>query len=250
MITSLGFAFVCAASGAADPRGAATASAMTRTADGFMCSSELQFAFRGGPHYSLSPGSAAKESSMTTDVLKRNHVTVSGQGTQPMLFAHGFGCDQNMWRYVTPAFEQDYRIVLFDYVGAGKSDLRAWDPKRYGSLNGYADDVLDVCHALELTNVIFVGHSVSSMVGVLASNREPGRFASLIMIGPSPRYINDAPDYVGGFERPDIEGLLDTMDKNYVGWANYLAPVIMKNPERPELAEELEDSFCSTDPKL
>jgi sigma-B regulation protein RsbQ len=187
---------------------------------------------------------------VSADVLKRNNVKVFGEGRQPMLFAHGFGCDQNMWRYVTPAFEKDYRIVLFDYVGAGKSDLHAYDARRYSSLNGYADDVLDVCRALDLRDVIFVGHSVSSVVGVLAANREPDRFARLIMIGPSPRYINEAPDYVGGFERADIEGLLDTMDRNYVGWANYLAPVIMKNPDRPELAEELEESFCSTDPKF
>jgi sigma-B regulation protein RsbQ len=167
-----------------------------------------------------------------------------------MLFAHGFGCDQNMWRFVTPAFADDYRIVVFDYVGSGKSDLSAYDTKRYGSLAGYAQDVLDVIHALDLRDVIFVGHSVSSMVGVLAANREPERFSQLILVGPSPRYINEAPDYVGGFERRDIEGLLETMEKNYIGWANFLAPAVMKNPDRPELSEELEASFCSTDPVI
>jgi len=187
---------------------------------------------------------------MPDDVLKRNNVKVSGSGTQPMLFAHGFGCDQNMWRFVAPAFADDYKIVLFDYVGSGKSDLAAYDPKRYASLDGYAQDVLDVVHALDLHDVVFVGHSVSSMVGVIAVNREPDRFARLVLIGPSPRYINDAPSYVGGFERADIEGLLETMDKNYVGWANYLAPAIMKNPERPELGAELTESFCSTDPVI
>jgi sigma-B regulation protein RsbQ len=187
---------------------------------------------------------------MTTDVLARNNVRVSGRGTQPMLFAHGFGCDQHMWRLVVPAFEDDYRVVLFDYVGSGGSDLGAYDAERYGSLDGYASDVLDVCHALGLEDVVFVGHSVSSMVGVLAARREPERFAQLILIGPSPRYINDAPDYVGGFERKDIEGLLDTMDRNYVGWANFLGPAIMKNPERPELGAELVASFCSTDPVI
>ena len=186
---------------------------------------------------------------MKPDVVKRNNVQVLGAGTQPMMFAHGFGCDQNMWRYVTPAFEEDYRIVLFDYVGAGKSDLKAYDHKRYETLDGYASDILDICHALDLSDVILVGHSVSSMIGVLAANREPERFAHLIMVGPSPRYVNDV-DYVGGFERPDIEGLLDMMDKNYVGWANFLGPAIMKNPEHPELAEELTESFCSTDPVL
>ena len=184
-----------------------------------------------------------------TDVLRRNNVKVSGKGTQPILFAHGFGCDQNMWRFVTPSFEDEYRIVLFDYVGSGRSDLSAWDANRYASLDGYADDVLDICKALDLHDVIFVGHSVSSMVGVLAANRAPERFSRLIMVGPSPRYINDT-DYVGGFERADIEGLLDLMDKNYIGWANFLAPVVMKNADRPELTAELNESFCSTDPKI
>ncbi|NUQ22110.1 MAG: alpha/beta hydrolase [Gemmatimonadaceae bacterium] len=186
---------------------------------------------------------------MDRRIITRNNVHVSGRGTQPMLFAHGFGCDQNMWRYVAPAFEDDYRVVLFDYVGSGKSDLKAYDAQRYATLDGYAQDVLDVCRALELRDVVFVGHSVSSMIGVLAANREPGLFSRLIMVGPSPRYINDAP-YVGGFERADIEGLLETMEKNYIGWANFLAPAIMKNPERPELSEELEASFCSTDPVI
>jgi sigma-B regulation protein RsbQ len=166
-----------------------------------------------------------------------------------MLFAHGFGCDQNMWRFITPAFERDYKIVLFDYIGSGKSDVSAFDPHRYSTLDGYAQDVLDVCGALDLRDVIFVGHSVSSMIGVLAARKEPERFNRLIMVGPSPRYINDV-DYVGGFDRADIEGLLDLMDKNYIGWANFLAPVIMKNPDRPEFTQELQESFCSTDPKI
>jgi sigma-B regulation protein RsbQ len=184
-----------------------------------------------------------------SDVLVRNNVKVSGSGTRPMLFAHGFGCDQTMWRFITPAFEEQYRIILFDYVGSGKSDLAAYDPQRYATLDGYAQDVLEICEALDLRDVIFIGHSVSSMVGVLAANRAPERFRRLVMVGPSPRYINDE-GYVGGFERADIEGLLDLMDKNYIGWANFLAPVIMKNDDRPELAKELHDSFCSTDPKI
>ena len=184
------------------------------------------------------------------DVLTRNNVKVGGRGTQPMLFAHGFGCDQNMWRFVAPAFAEDYRIVLFDYVGSGRSDLAAYDARRYAALDGYAEDVLEICDALDLRDVVFVGHSVSAMVGVLAAKREPARFADLIMIGPSPRYLNDAPEYVGGFERSDIDGLLETMDKNYIGWANYLAPAIMANPDRPELSAELNESFCSTDPVI
>src|SRR5918996_1701617 len=151
---------------------------------------------------------------MSDDVIRRNNVSVFGRGTRPMLFAHGFGCDQHMWRLVTPAFEDDYRIVLFDYVGSGKSDLAAYDAERYARLDGYADDILEVCRALDLRDVILVGHSVSSMIGVLAANREPERFSRLILVGPSPRYLNDAPGYVGGFGRSDIEGLLETMDKN------------------------------------
>jgi sigma-B regulation protein RsbQ len=154
-----------------------------------------------------------------------------------------------MWRLVTPAFADDYRVVLFDYVGSGKSDLTAYDEARYATLDGYAQDVLDICEALDLHDVIFVGHSVSAMIGVMAARREPARFSRLIMIGPSPRYINDQ-GYAGGFERADIEGLLDLMDKNFIGWANFLAPVIMKNEDRPELTAELHGSFCSTDPKI
>ena len=187
---------------------------------------------------------------MDQHILSRNNVRVFGHGTQPMVFAHGFGCDQNMWRYVAPAFADDYRVVLFDYVGSGKSELAAYDAARYSTLDGYASDVLDVCHALDLSKVILVGHSVSSMIAVLAANREPALFDRLVLVGPSPRYINDAPDYVGGFERADIEGLLETMDKNYIGWANFLGPAIMKNPDRPELAADLTESFCSTDPTI
>jgi sigma-B regulation protein RsbQ len=184
---------------------------------------------------------------MAVDVLARNNVRVFGRGTQPMLFAHGFGCDQNMWRLLTPAFEEDYRIVLFDYVGSGRSDLAAYDPARYGTLDGYAQDVMDVIHALDLRDIVLVAHSVSSMVAVLVANQEPERFDRLVLIGPSPRYINDDP-YVGGFERADIDGLLEMMDRNFIGWANFLAPAIMKNADRPELGEELTTSFCSTDP--
>jgi sigma-B regulation protein RsbQ len=186
---------------------------------------------------------------MAADILARNNVKVFGRGTQPMLFAHGFGCDQNMWRLVTPAFEEDYKIVLFDYVGSGRSDLAAYDPERYSTLEGYASDLLEICRALDLQDAIIVSHSVSSMIAVLAAIEEPERFDRLVLIGPSPKYINDPP-YVGGFERADIEGLLEMMDKNYVGWANFLGPTIMKNDDRPELAGELTASFCSTDPVI
>ncbi len=166
-----------------------------------------------------------------------------------MLFAHGFGCDQNMWRYITPAFENDYKIILFDYVGAGKSAKTAYNEERYASLEGYAQDVLEICEELQLSDVVFVGHSVSAMIGALAAIEAPHYFSHLVMVGPSPRYINDD-GYIGGFERKDIEGLLETMEKNYIGWANFLAPNIMGNKERPELGEELTQSFCTTDPVI
>ena len=185
---------------------------------------------------------------MPTDVIGRNHVMELGRGTRPMVFAHGFGCDQNMWRLITPAFEEDHRIVLFDYVGHGRSDRSAYDRDRYASLDGFAQDILDVVNALDLEDVILVGHSVSSIIGVLAINREPDRFSQLVMVGPSPRYINDPPDYHGGFERADIEALLDMMDKNYIGWASAMAPMVTGNPDRPDLVGELNESFCSTDP--
>jgi sigma-B regulation protein RsbQ len=182
-------------------------------------------------------------------VRLRNNVNISGRGAQPMVFAHGFGCDQNMWRWVTPAFEDDYRIVLFDHVGAGRSQLSAYSPAKYRTLDGYATDLLEICAEEGLENAIFVGHSVSAMIGVLAALREPGRFEKLVLIGPSPRYVNDD-DYVGGFGREDIEGLLDFLDDNYLGWVSAMAPVIMGNPDRPELGAELTSSFCRTDPEI
>ena len=166
-----------------------------------------------------------------------------------MLLAHGFGCDQNMWRFVAPAFEDAYRVILFDYVGAGGSDLGAYDPDRYSTLDGYALDVVEICEALDLSGVVFVGHSVSSIIGVLASAVIPERFGALVMVGPSPRYIN-ADDYFGGFSESDIDGLLSSLDSNYLGWSRAMAPVIMGNSERPELGAELTDSFCRTDPEI
>ena len=183
-------------------------------------------------------------------VLARNNVIVGGRvDGQPMVFAHGFGCDQNMWRFVTPAFEDQYRIVLFDHVGSGNSDSTAYNPSRYGTLAGYAADVVEILRELDLHDVIFVGHSVSSMIGALAAIEEPDRFASLVMVGPSPRYINDD-DYVGGFSRDDIEGLLDSLDSNFLGWSKTMAPVIMGNADRPQLGAELTASFCRADPEI
>ncbi|WP_276496884.1 alpha/beta fold hydrolase [Pontibacter litorisediminis] len=183
------------------------------------------------------------------DVLKRHNVKVSGKGKQPMVFAHGYGCDQNMWRFVAPAFEEKYQVVLFDYVGAGKSDESAYSREKYSQLQGYADDILEICHALELRDVILVGHSVSAMIGVLAVLKEPDLFESLVMVSPSPYYISEG-DYVGGFNRQDINSLLDTLDSNYLGWASAVAPVIMGKPEEPVLAEELRNSFCRANPEI
>ena len=185
--------------------------------------------------------------------LQRNNVKVSGDGARAMVFAHGFGCDQNMWRFVAPAFARDYRVVLFDHVGAGGSDVRAYSKARHGRLEGYAEDLLEILRALQLEDVVFVGHSVSAMIGVLAALKEPARFGHLVLVGPSPRYIDDAPgegDYVGGFSRQDIDGLLESLESNYLGWSSAMAPVIMGNPERPELGQELTNSFCRADPEI
>lgn len=184
------------------------------------------------------------------DVVARFNVHVAGRPDgQPMVFGHGFGCDQNMFRLLAPRFESHYRVVLFDYAGAGQSDPAAYDTVRHGTLDGYADDLLEICHALELTDVVFVGHSVSAMIGVLAANRAPQLFAKLVLIGPSPRYINGE-DYVGGFTVSDIDELLASLDSNYLGWSSAMAPAIMGRPDRPELGEELTESFCRTDPDV
>jgi sigma-B regulation protein RsbQ len=180
----------------------------------------------------------------------RNNVTLAGREDGPVvMLAHGFGCDQNMWRLIAQGLEEDFRVVLFDHVGAGHSDLSAWDEQRYATLGGYAEDMLRICAELDLREVVFVGHSVSAMIGVLATITEPERFAGLIMVCPSPRYINDT-GYHGGFSQADIGELLDALDSNYLGWSATMAPMIMGNPDRPELSDELTGSFCRTDPHI
>ncbi|MEV3925690.1 alpha/beta fold hydrolase [Actinomadura coerulea] len=182
--------------------------------------------------------------------LSRNNVQDLGRrSAQPMIFAHGFGCDQTMWRLTAPAFEADHRVVLFDHVGLGNSDVAAYSADRYGTLDAYADDVLDIVHELDLHDVVFVGHSVSAMIGVLAANREPDRFARLVLVGPSPRYVDDG-DYVGGFTGADITELLESLESNFLGWSSRMGPLIMGNPQRPELGQELTNSFCRTDPDI
>jgi sigma-B regulation protein RsbQ len=182
-------------------------------------------------------------------VLKRNNVHVVGSGTATMVFAHGFGCDQAMWRYIVPAFSERFRTVTFDLVGSGGSDLSAYDREKYGTLQGYADDLLEIINECATGPVIFVGHSVSAMIGLLATIKAPERFVAQIMVGPSPCYINDG-DYIGGFNRQDIDELLETLEANYLGWSSSLAPVIMGAPNRPELREELTNSFCRNDPEI
>jgi sigma-B regulation protein RsbQ len=183
-------------------------------------------------------------------IVARNRVQLSGVASgRPMVFAHGFGCDQAMWRFVAPDFEVDHRVVLFDHVGSGNSDLSAYDFEKYGSLRGYASDIVEICRELELRDVVLVGHSVSAMISVLALQEAPELFGALVMVGPNPRYVDDG-DYIGGFSRTDIMGLLDALDSNHLGWSTQLAPVIMGNPDRPELAEELTNSFCRTDPDI
>ncbi|HEV2538708.1 MAG TPA: alpha/beta hydrolase [Frateuria sp.] len=185
------------------------------------------------------------------DILTRHNVRISGRGTRTMVFAHGFGCDQNMWRWVAPAFEDRFRVVLFDHIGAGQSDLSAFDRERHGSLEGYAQDVVTLCRELDVRDGVFVGHSVSAMIGVLALRQAPELFSDMILVGPSPRYI-DEPEtgYIGGFSAEQIDELLDFLDSNHMGWSQNMAPVIMGNGDRPELAEELTNSFCRSDPEI
>jgi sigma-B regulation protein RsbQ len=182
-------------------------------------------------------------------ILRRNNVSVHGNGKRSIMFAHGFGCDQNMWRYVAPAFESDFQTVLFDNVGAGGSDLSAFSKDKYASLSGYAADIVDIARELRLKEMIFVGHSVSAMIGALVSLQAPGLISSLVMVGPSPRYINDE-GYIGGFSAAQIEELLEFLDNNHLGWSAAMAPVIMGNADRPELGTELTNSFCRTDPEI
>ena len=185
------------------------------------------------------------------DTLRRNNVHVSGPAAPVLLYAHGFGCTQQMWSRITPAFETSHRQVLFDYVGSGESDRSAFNESRYGQLQGYAQDVIDVCDALGLREgITFVGHSVSCSIGMLASIARPRLFERLVLVGPSPCFLNEPPDYFGGFEKADLEGLLSLMDQNYMGWAQYLAPVVAGAGGAEPVATQLSTSFCSTDPAV
>lgn len=184
------------------------------------------------------------------DVMKRNNVKIIGEGKETIIFAHGFGCDQNMWKYIAPQFAERYKVVLFDYVGSGNSDITAYESKKYGTLYGYAQDVLNIIEEMNLKNVIFIGHSISSMIGMLAGIQYPDYFEKLIMIGPSPCYLNDKYGYIGGFEENDIKELLTMMEMNFSGWASYMAPLAMDRSKDSKLTQELENSFISTNPRI
>ncbi len=186
---------------------------------------------------------------MEKNVVDRNNVIQFGNGQQPMLFAHGYGCDQTMWRFITPEFENEYKIVLFDHTGSGNSDESAYDFEKYDSLDGYAQDVIELCEELKLSKVIFIGHSVSCMIGVLAAIQRPELFEKLILIGPSPRYINQG-EYYGGFTKSDIEDMVETLESNYLGWSSHITPIITGHPEKPEYSDELHNSFCRMNPEI
>jgi len=183
------------------------------------------------------------------DIIKRNNVTISGTGASTIIFAHGFGCSQHTWKKVAADFEKDHTVVLFDYVGCGGSDLTAYDVKKYSTLDGYAQDILDICHELDITQAVLVGHSVSAMIAVIAALKEPWCFEKLVFVGPSPYFFNEA-GYTGGLERQDVDGLFEMMDNNYLGWSSMMAPLIMGNADRPELGAALTESFCATDPAI
>ncbi|UTT50345.1 MULTISPECIES: alpha/beta hydrolase [Rhodococcus] len=187
-----------------------------------------------------------------TDVVRRNSATITGNRSGPVVvLAHGFGCDQHLWRLVTPRLESDFTVVRFDHVGSGRSDATAWDPRRYSRMETYAEDVVDLCRGLDLGPVVFVGHSVSASIGVLAAAAAPDVFAGLVLLAPSPCFIDDpVTGYRGGFSAADIDELLESLEANYLGWTDTMAPVIMGNPGRPELGDELAEIFCRTDPAV
>lgn len=179
----------------------------------------------------------------------RNNVHIAGEGPATMVFSHGFGCDQSMWRFLAPVFAARYRTIVYDLVGSGRSDLSAYERSKYASLHGYAEDLLEIIDVCASGPVIHVGHSVSAMIGLLASIRAPERFTAQVMVGPSPCFINDG-DYVGGFNRSDIDSFLETMEANFIDWSRQVAPMIMGAPDRPDLRQELTDSFCRNDPAI
>lgn len=186
---------------------------------------------------------------MKKSTVDRNNVIQFGSANRPMMFAHGYGCDQKMWRFITPEFENEHKIILFDHTGSGNSDKSAYDFEKYDSLQGYAQDIIEICDELKISKIIFVGHSVSCMIGVLAAIQRPDLFDKLVLIGPSPCYIN-YDNYLGGFSRIDIEDMVDTLESNYLGWSSYITPVIAGHPDEPEHEDELHNSFCRMNPEI
>lgn len=188
---------------------------------------------------------------MNHPALLRHNVQIMGDGPRTLVLAHGFGCDQSIWRHVVPTLAAQHRLVLFDHVGHGESDPRAFDPVRHSTLNGYAQDIAQISEALDLHDAVLVGHSVSAMIGMLAISKAPGRFSQLVMLSPSPCFLNHPADgYVGGFERQDLEELLQLMDNNYTGWAAYLAPVVGGGAHQPEASAEMQVRFCALNPDV
>ncbi|WP_186576055.1 alpha/beta fold hydrolase [Aquibacillus kalidii] len=187
---------------------------------------------------------------MTQKAITRNNVKVRGTGKQPMIFAPGFNFDQNVWSKVSKEFEKDYQVVLFDYVGFGESDIHAYDPSKYSTITGYVEDLLDICSELNMSEAVFIGHSIGSMIGMLASIKAPNLFSKLIMIGPSPYLQNEPPHYIGGFEKEDLTGLMDMLDKNYMSWATNVAATIVNDPTSSNIATEIEDLFSQNDPYI
>lgn len=186
---------------------------------------------------------------MDQSAVKRNNVRVFGKGEKPIIFVHGFGCDQEMWRFVIPDFEEDYKVILLDLVGSGNSEIKAYNSEKYRGLGGHARDIIEICEELELKKSILVGHSVSSMIGVLAAVSRPDLFERLILLTPSPRYINEE-NYKGGFDKKDIDELVETLENNFLGWSSFITPIIIGNPEKEEFSNELKNSFCSMDPEI
>ena len=188
----------------------------------------------------------------SNDVLVRNDVRVLGPVDAPvMLMVHGFGCDQSMFRRLVPHLDDTFRVVLFDHVGSGGSDIDAYDPGQYDTLDRYVLDLIEVCDALALEDVTVVAHSIGAMMAIDAAVRRPGLFARMVLLAPSPSYLDDAATgYVGGMSRRDVDELLDSLDDNHLAWASAMAPVVMGGDNPAELTGELEDTFCRVDPRV
>ncbi len=189
------------------------------------------------------------QSPVNASAVERHHARVAGTGAKTLVFSHGFGCDKTIWRFVAPAFEDRYRTLVFDHAGNGES-VDAWDPARHASLAGYAQDLLEVLDDAGLEEVVCVGHSIGSIIMMLAAIAQPHRFSKLFFLCPSPRFLNDPPDYRGGFERGDLEGLFQLMESNHFGWAQFLAPLAIGEQNPVALTREFEQSLRALEPRI